>query len=72
VEKILQDWNELGDRFLTQMEKKRVGTINRILALEEELVERFLAQCERFGNKIVDRLISQTQKGEGRKSMSLR
>jgi hypothetical protein len=54
------------------MEKKRTGTINRILALEDELVERFLCQCELFGNKIVDRLIAQCVKDGDRKKMSLR
>ena len=72
VEKILQEWNELGDRFLTQMEKKRVGTVNRILALDEKMVERFLAVCERFGNQIADRLIAQFTKGTERKNLSER
>ena len=72
VEKVLQEWNELGERFLTQMEKKRTGSVNKILDLEKELVERFLSQMERFGNKITDRLIAQVTKGDDRKKMALR
>lgn len=46
--------------------------MNRILELEEELVERFLSVCERFGNKIVDRLMSQLSKEPKRYAMALR
>ena len=54
------------------MEKKRVGTVNRILALDEKMVERFLAVCERFGNQIADRLIAQFTKGTERKNLAER
>ena len=38
----------------------------------EELVERLLAQCEYYGNRIVDRVIVQLKKQEGRRALAQR
>merc|ERR1712168_975820 len=72
VEKVLQEWSDLGERFLTQMEKKRTDTVNSILDQDEALVERLLTQCEVYGNKIVDRLIAQIKQPGSRNSLALR
>ena len=72
VEKVLQEWSDLGERFLTQMEKKRTATINSILDQDEALVERLLTQCEVYGNVIVDRLIAQIKQTGSRNSLALR
>jgi len=72
VEKVLQEWSDLGERFLTQMEKKRTDTVNSILDQDEALVERLLTQCEVYGNVIVDRLIAQIKNTPSRNSLALR
>ena len=54
------------------MEKKRTKTVNSILDQPEELVERLLAQCEYYGNKIVDRIIAQIKKNDQRRALALR
>ena len=48
------------------------NVINSILDQPEELVERLLAQCEYYGNRIVDRVIVQLKKQEGRRALALR
>ena len=72
VEKVLQEWSDLGERFLTQMEKKRTATVNSILDQDDALVERLLTQCEVYGNAIVDRLIAQIKQTGSRNSLALR
>merc|ERR1712149_41957 len=67
VEKVLQEWSDLGERFLTQMEKKRTAIVNRLIAQIKQtgsrnsLALRLLAYLETKQYDLVRRLVTQME-----------